>query len=133
MLIGLGYALGFRFAGLPEALAAVAIAVWAGFSISWMSAALASALRNAEAVQMVNMLWLFPMMFASSLFVPTETMPGWLQPIANNQPISVITDAARSVSDGTAAAGEVLSALAWMTGLMVVFMFLAVRQFNRQT
>ena len=134
LVTAFGYMLGFRFeAGVPAALLAIVVAVALGFAISWLVAVLATVMRNAEAVQMANMLWLLPMWFASSLFTPTETMPGWLQAFANHQPVSVAADAVRALSVGSPAAGPVLQATLWVVALLLVFMPLAVVRYRRST
>ena len=74
---------------------------------------------------------IFPLTFASSAFVPVFTMPGWLQPFAANQPVSVVVDAARSLMLGGLYTNDadVWKALAWCVGLLAVFAPLAVRRY----
>jgi ABC-type multidrug transport system permease subunit len=63
---------------------------------------------------------LFPLVFASSAFVPVDTMPGWLQAFARNQPVSVVIDAARALMLGGVPTVEpVLKALAWSAAILV--------------
>jgi ABC-type multidrug transport system permease subunit len=82
---------------------------------------------------MVNMLWLMPLWFASSMFVPTNTMPGWLEPIAHNQPVSVAVDAFRALSTSGFDADLVLKSLMWSAALLAVFIPLAKSRYRRST
>ena len=128
----LGYLIGFRFeAGVPAALVAISIAVALGLAVSWMVVLIATLVRSAEAVGMVNMLWLMPFWFASSMFVPTNTMPDWLKPIADNQPVSVAVDAFRELSTSGFDTDLVLKALIWSAALLVVFVPLATFHYRR--
>ena len=127
----LGYLLGFRFSDFGEAVLAVLLAVGLGYAFSWISAAIAAKVRNVEMVGMLSMFWLFPLLFASSAFTPTSLMPGWLRFFADNQPISVVADAIRSLGDGSGAGGLVLASLLWIVGLSVGFAYLAGRIYRR--
>ncbi|MGH2725908.1 MAG: ABC transporter permease, partial [Actinomycetota bacterium] len=71
-----------------------------------------------------------PLVFASSAFVPVDSMPGWLQAWANNQPVSVVISAVRALVLGRPAASLVLQALAWCAGILLVFVPLAVRRYR---
>ncbi|HXQ60215.1 MAG TPA: ABC transporter permease, partial [Acidimicrobiales bacterium] len=66
-------------------------------------------------------------------FVAVRTMPGWLQPFANHQPIGVVVTATRALMHGGPTASLVLQALAWCFGLLLLFIPFAVRQFRRRT
>jgi ABC-2 type transport system permease protein/oleandomycin transport system permease protein len=124
-------AMGFRFASLSGAIGAIALAVLVGFAFSWLSATIAAKVRNPEMVGMLTMFWLFPLMLASSAFAPPESMPGWLQGFATHQPISVATNAVRGLTGGTTAGGDVLYALAWTAGMLLVFIPLSARLYRR--
>ncbi len=84
---------------------------------------------NAQAAQGMSML-VFPLTFVSSAYVPVRTMPSWMRPIANHQPITVMVDAVRSLSEGHHVT-SVASALAWSVGIVAVFAPLAVARFRR--
>jgi ABC-type multidrug transport system permease subunit len=80
----------------------------------------------------------FPLAFTSAVFVPTQTMPGWLQSFAANQPVTVATNALRglvlgqgALSPGRTVAGQVVLALAWAAAIIAVFAPLAVRAYRR--
>lgn len=126
-----GLLMGFRFSSLWGAIAAVLIAVGIGYGFSWLGAAIAAKVRNPEMVGMLSMFWLFPLMMASSAFAPTESMPGWLQGFADNQPVSVATDAIRALTVGGEATGEVLYAVGWIVLLPAVFVPLASRLYGK--
>ena len=72
-----------------------------------------------------------PLVFASSAFVPVQTMPGWLQVFAENQPVLVTIDAVRALSQGGRTTTPVLQSLAWTVAIVVVFGSSAVRRYRR--
>jgi ABC-2 type transport system permease protein/oleandomycin transport system permease protein len=126
-----GLLMGFRFASLWGGVAAVLLAVGIGYGFSWLGAAIAAKVRSPEMVGMLSMFWLFPLMMASSAFAPTESMPGWLQGFAKNQPVSVATDAIRVLTEGGDASGEILYTLGWILLLVIVFVPLASRLYAK--
>jgi ABC-2 type transport system permease protein/oleandomycin transport system permease protein len=139
MMLAVGFAIGFRWqtsaAGL---LGAVALGLAFGYAWSWAMAVLGLVVRTAEAVQAGVFIGVFPLAFSSSVFVPTQTMPGWLQAFAANQPVTVATDALRGLILGQGAlppghtvAGQVALALAWSAAIVAVFAPLAVRIYSR--
>ena len=131
LVAAVGYALGFRFASVGGAIGAIALSVGIGFSFSWMNAAIAAKVKSAEMVGMLSMFWLFPLMLASTVFTPAEQMPGWLQGFAKWQPISVVADAARDLSNGVSAGGVVLWSIVWIVGLLAVFVPLSVAAYRK--
>ena len=133
VILGVGVAVGFRPHGSPLGwVAAAGLLLLLSFSFSWIGATLALFVRSAEAMQSAGFIWLFPLTFASSAFVQTSTMPGWLQAFANNQPITRIIDAVRGLTLGQAVGNDGWIALAWCTGILVVFSFLAVSTYRRK-
>ena len=126
-----GMLMGFRFDSPGGAIAAILLAVGTGYGFSWLGAAIAAKVRNPEMVGMLSMFWLFPMMMASSAFAPTASMPGWLQGFAENQPVSVATNAIRGLVTGTASSGDVLYALAWIAIMLIVFVPAASRLYAK--
>jgi len=131
LLATFGYLLGFRFDSLAGGTGAVLVAAVIGYAFSWINAAIGAKVQNAEMVSMLTMFWLFPLMFASNVFTPTDAMPSWLKAFADNQPISAATEAVRALSDGTDATKSVMLTIAWSIGLVVVFASLAVRSYRR--
>lgn len=123
-----GFAVGFRIhGGAGSALAAFGLCVVWGFGFCWLFAALGLFAQSAQAAQSLSFL-VFPLTFVSSAYVPVATMPGWMRAFANHQPITVMSDTARILVGGHAAAavlGHPLSAylpasLVWTAVLVVV-------------
>ena len=129
-----GYVIGFRFSGgLLNALAAVAIVAGFGLALSWIFAFVALTVRGAEAAQSAGFVAIFPLVFASSVFVPVDSMPSWLQTFAKISPVTLTADAARAFALGTSTAGSLPGALAWIGGLLVVFVPLCVWRYRRMS
>jgi ABC-2 type transport system permease protein/oleandomycin transport system permease protein len=84
-------------------------------------------------VQSAGFIWLFPLTFASSAFVPTRTMPSWLRRFAENQPISQMVDAVRGFVLGKADVAAAWISLAWRAEISAVFLTLAVAAYRRST
>jgi ABC-2 type transport system permease protein len=87
--------------------------------------------RNGETAQAASFPLLAPLVFASSAFVPVASMPGWLQVFAKHQPVSVVVNAVRGLTLGVATTSNVLSALAWIVGIVAVFAPIAVARYRR--
>jgi ABC-2 type transport system permease protein/oleandomycin transport system permease protein len=131
LVVVLGYLMGFRFDSVAGAVGTIILVVALGYAFSWVGAAIGARIRDAETVGMLSMFWLFPLMLASSAFVPTEGMHEFVRLFAEYQPVSVVSDAARALSSGTPAAGSILGSVAWVVGLTVVFSQLAARAYRR--
>ena len=92
------------------------------------------ALRSPQAVQGVSMLVLMPMQFGSSIFAPTDTMPGWLQTFTEVNPLSQLADASRALLNGEGAvAHPVMVVLIWSAVSTAIFAPLAVARFRKRT
>jgi ABC-2 type transport system permease protein/oleandomycin transport system permease protein len=127
-----GVVVGFRFhAGFIPAIAALLLVVAFGFSFSWISATIGLAVHDVESAQTAGFLWVFPLTFASTVFVPLASMPGWLQAFARVNPISITANAVRALTEGGPTLRPVVYSLAWITGLLVVFMPLATRNYRK--
>jgi ABC transporter DrrB family efflux protein len=127
-----GTLIGFRFrGGVLASLGAIAVVVAFGFALAWVFALVGMSVKGAEAAQAAGFVWIFPLVFASSAFVPTETMPGWLRVFADNQPVTRVVDAVRALVLGQPAGTEVAIAAAWIGGIALVFIPLAVRKYRR--
>jgi ABC-2 type transport system permease protein len=111
-------------------LAIVVVLAWS-FGVSWIAALIGLRTANAETTQAVMFPLLFPLTFASSAFVPTESMPSWLAAFANNQPLTQVVDSVRGLVTPGAPAGEPLISLAWSLALVVVAAPLAIRAYRR--
>jgi ABC transporter DrrB family efflux protein len=138
LMLTIGFGIGFRWqTSALRLLGAVAVGLTFGYAWSWATAVLGLVARTAEAVQAGVFTGLFPLAFSSSVFVPTQTMPAWLEPFAANQPVTVTTNALRGLILGQGAlppghtvSGQVALALAWAAAIIAVFAPLAVRTYN---
>jgi ABC-2 type transport system permease protein len=135
----IGFAVGFRLHGsLVDGLAAFGLLLVFGFAFEWLFLTLGLFAGSAQAAQGLALL-VFPLTFISSAYVPVESMPGWLQAFADHQPITVMVDAVRALTQGPAAeallghtAGfYVVRSLAWSAAILVVFAPMAVARYRR--
>ncbi|MFE5580758.1 ABC transporter permease [Kitasatospora sp. NPDC056531] len=135
ILLAFAFILGFELkTGVLELLTAVGLSLVFGMSIVWISMLLGMSLRSAQAVQGVSMLVLMPMQFGSSIFAPTDTMPGWLQSFTKVNPLSALADASRGLLNGEGAvAHPVMIVLIWSVASTAIFAPLAVARFRKRT
>ncbi len=132
LMIGVGSAIGFRFQnGIAPAIAGPALAVLFGFAFTWISAFIGMSVKDVETAQVAGFVWIFPIVFASSMFVPVETMPGWLQAFAKVNPVTVTVDTVRALSLGGEVVTNLWKSLAWIGGILAVFLPLAVNRYRR--
>jgi ABC-2 type transport system permease protein/oleandomycin transport system permease protein len=132
VMVGVGVLVGFRFLGSPlEAVAGVLLLLLFGFSLSWVAVLIGLSVGSVEAAQGAGMIWLFPLTFASSAFVPPETMPGWLRAFVEVNPVTVTVDTLRALFTGMPPGSAGWQMAAWMIGLVAVFLPLSVRKFRR--
>ena len=131
LMIAVGYLVGFRFVGgAAGALGCIAVVAAFGLALSWIFAFVALTVRGAETAQTAGFVVIFPLVFASSVFVPVSTFPHWLQAFAKINPVTVTADAARSLAlFGTPA--SLGAAAAWIGGLLAVFISLSVWRYRR--
>ena len=133
VIVTVGIILGFRPDGGPVGvLLAVALLLVFAFSLSWVWTAFGLKLPNPEAVMQMSMTVLFPLTFASNVFVDPKTMPGWVQAFVNVNPISHLASAARGLMHGTGGGTEVLWVLLWSAALVAVFAPLTMRAYNAE-
>lgn len=102
-----------------------------GYAMSWIFATVGLAVGDPETAQAAAFPVLAPLVFASTAFVSAETMPGWLQVWARNQPVSVTASAVRALTIGGPTTANVLAAVAWCVGILVIFAPIAVRLYRR--
>jgi ABC transporter DrrB family efflux protein len=132
VMVGVGYAVGFRFSnGAGLAIVMVALATVLGLAICCIAAYTGLAIGDEESVQAFGMIWVFPLTFVSSAFVPIATMPGWLQAFAKNQPVTNVIDTMRSLAIGGPIEANLLKSIAWLAGIFIVFLPLAVRTYRK--
>jgi ABC transporter DrrB family efflux protein len=128
-----GVLVGFRPEGSVLAwLAAVALLLFASFAFSWISATISLSVSTVEAAQSAGFIWLFPLTFASSAFVQTSSMPGWLRVFAEHQPVTLLVNAVRGLLLNHPDASTIWQVLAWYVGILVVFVPLAVWVYSRR-
>ena len=133
LMTGVGYALGFRFhGGVGNAVGILAAVVMFGHAFSWISALIGVTVRDVETVQVAGFVWLFPLTFLSSAFVPVSTMPDWLQAVAQVNPVTVTVNALRAMSLGVGDVwGNLWQTFAWVAGILIVFATLAISRYRR--
>ncbi|HZD69536.1 MAG TPA: ABC transporter permease [Actinomycetes bacterium] len=132
LMAAVGFAVGFRVhTSTLSFLAAMLVVLLFGYAMSWIFATVGLAVRDPETAQAAAFPVMAPLVFASSVFIPVRTMPGWLQPFAEHQPVSVTASAVRALSIGGPTASDVLQALAWDAGILIVFAPIAVWLYRR--
>lgn len=126
--------IGFRFEGtLFEAFLATLLLFLFSYALSWVQALMGLSVGSVEAANSAGFIWMFPLTFVSSAFVDPSTLPDWLEPIANANPFTVVTNAARALYNGNPVGNDALYSVLWSVGLIAVFSALSIRKFNRST
>jgi ABC transporter DrrB family efflux protein len=134
LMIAVGYIIGFSFqGGLGQAIGCIALVSAFGLALSWIFAFVALTVRSAEAAQSAGFVILFPLVFASSVFVPVSSLPSWLASFAKVSPVTLTANAARSFALVPGTPSSLGGALAWIGGLLVVFISLSVWRYGRMT
>jgi ABC-2 type transport system permease protein len=132
VMIGVGFAVGFRTAsGAPGLVAALALVMAFAYAASWAFMTLGLRVSDPEAAQAAGVPLVFLLVFTSSAFVPLRSMPGWLQAIGAHQPVNALVTAERALILGGPAASDVLISLAWSGGILIAFGLLAARAYAR--
>ena len=127
-----GYIIGFRFQGtFLESLGALGMAVLFGFAFSWISASIGLLVKETETAQVAGFVWVFPLVFASSIFVPVESMPDWLQVFSKHSPITVTVNAVRALALDRPLGNNLWLSLLWIAGICAVFVPLAVYRYRK--
>lgn len=131
LITAVGFAVGFRIhGGVPAYVGALLLVLLFAFALSWVVATIGLGAPNGEAAQAAIFPMLFPLTFASSAFVDTSFMPGWLQVFANHQPVTVTVNAARDLVLGQPVGWGVVGSIAWSLAIVAVFVPLAVRRYR---
>jgi ABC-2 type transport system permease protein len=132
LMVLVGFIVGFDIhAGWAAFAGSIALLLAFGFAMSWVFGFIGLSVQNAEATQAASFPILAILVFASSAFVPVETMPGWLQAYNDVQPVSVTVEAVRSLALGGETATKVFQSLAWAVGIIAVFAPLSVARYRR--
>jgi ABC transporter DrrB family efflux protein len=132
LMSAVGFAVGFRVhSSALSFVSAMLLVLLFGYTLSWVFATVGLFVGDPETAQAASFPVMAPLVFASSAFVPVASMPGWLQPFAEHQPVSVTASAARALVLGNPAGSYVLQSLAWIAGILLVFMPLSVWRYRR--
>jgi ABC transporter DrrB family efflux protein len=142
VVAGVGLAIGWRIhTSVADAAAAFGLALLFGYAFTWVGACLGMVLRSPEAAQQMGFVLFLPLTFVSNAFVPTQGMPGWLQAIANWNPMSALAAASRELFGNPNPAASVqawpmqhpeLAVIGWSAVLLAVFAPLAVHLYRRK-
>jgi ABC-2 type transport system permease protein/oleandomycin transport system permease protein len=127
-----GFAVGWRIhTNVFGLIAGVGVLLAFSFSLTWVFAFVGLVTKDPETAQAASFPVLAPLIFASSAFVPLNTMPGWLQAFAEHQPVTATVDAVRALTAGGPTAGKVFASLLWSVGIILVFAPLAIRRYRQ--
>ncbi|HJU96560.1 MAG TPA: ABC transporter permease [Jiangellaceae bacterium] len=133
LVLAVGMVLGFRFGTNPASvLGAIALLLVFALAFSWVSVLVGVIAKDPERVQIFGFTALFPITFVSNVFVPAETMPGWLQAFVNVNPVSILADACRGLMLTGAEATPIIQSLVWAGVIAAVFAPLSVWAFKRR-
>jgi ABC transporter DrrB family efflux protein len=139
VMAAVGFLIGFRWqTGVPGLLGGLGVALLFGYAWSWVMAVVGLLVRTAEAVQAAVYTVVFPLGFTSAVFVPPQTMPDWLRPFAEHQPVTVTANAVRGLMLGEGAlpagqtvGGQVAQAALWAVAITAACVPLAVTAYRR--
>jgi ABC-2 type transport system permease protein len=132
LVVTVGLLVGFRLhTGATQAVAAFAIAMLFGYASAWLFTLVGLLVRNVEGATLAGFMVTFPLIFASSAFTSTATMPDWLRTFADAQPVTPVANALRSLTNGGATEPAVLHSLLWSCGILIVAATLATWRFRK--
>ena len=133
MLLAVGFIAGFNFqdTSVAEVLLGIVLLLLFGYAFSWIFALVGLFSSSPETANSIGFTAIFPLTFASSAFVPAESMPDGLQQFANANPFTTVVDAVRHLWLGTPANSDVWVAFLWCAVLLVVFVPLAIRRYRQ--
>ncbi|QDQ11210.1 ABC transporter permease [Streptomyces spectabilis] len=126
--------IGFSVESVPGLLAAVGLAMVFGIGLMWIFLTMGVVMKSAQAIQGMGFLVLLPLQFGSSIFAPTDSMPGWLQAFTDYNPLSSLADAARGLMNGgLPVAHDIWVTLIWSVGLTAIMAPIAIHKFRTKT
>jgi ABC-2 type transport system permease protein/oleandomycin transport system permease protein len=132
LMMAIGFLVGWRIhTNAFGLIAGILLLLLFGYAMSWIFATVGLAVKDPETAQAAAFPLLAPLVFASALFVQPESMPGWLQPWARNQPISITADAVRALTIGGPTQGLVLKSILWSVLILAIFAPIAVRMYRK--
>jgi ABC-2 type transport system permease protein/oleandomycin transport system permease protein len=150
LMTAVGYAVGFRIGtNVGEYLFGIVLLLLFAYALSWGFAFIGLSAPNSETAQLMSFPLLFPLTFASSAFVPLQSMPGWLQAFAQHQPVTILVNAARDLMSGAPkpdlvfppfttivstgrTSSTVFWAVVWSLGILAVLAPVSVRRYRRR-
>jgi ABC-type multidrug transport system permease subunit len=132
LMMVVGFLVGWRIhTSLLSLIPGILLVLLFGYAMSWIFATVGLAVKDPETAQAAAFPVLAPLVFASAAFVPVANMPGWLQPWARNQPVSVTAEAVRALTIGGPASSLVLKAILWSVLIIAIFAPIAVRLYRK--
>lgn len=135
IMAGVGYAIGYRFHGtFGDAALFLLVVVSMGLAFSWIACTIGLLVRDTQTAEIAGFTWVFPVVFASSIFVPVESMrktAEWLAWIAERNPITLAANSARAFSFGTSPGNDLWQALVWCAAIIGIFATIAVMKFRK--
>jgi ABC transporter DrrB family efflux protein len=132
VMFTVGFLVGFNFSSSAgKVVAGIALLLLIGYAFSWVFAFIGLSSSSPEASNAYGFTILFPLTFVSSAFVPVDSMPGWLQAIAEHNPFTTMVDAARALFLGTPAGNDVWLAVVWTIAIIAVFAPLSAWRYRR--
>ncbi|MBA2948715.1 ABC transporter permease [Streptomyces himalayensis] len=133
ILLVVGVLVGFDITNWPGLFAAVGLSVVFGSALMWVFLTLGVTMKNAQSVQAMGFLVLMPLQFGSSIFAPTESMPGWLQAFTDYNPLSSLADAARGLMVQGPLTHDLWVTLGWSALLTLVMAPIAIHKFRTKS
>ncbi|MFF9491206.1 ABC transporter permease [Streptomyces flaveolus] len=130
VLLIVGVLVGFDITDWPGLLASVGLSVLFGSALMWIFLTLGVTMKNAQSVQAMGFLVLMPLQFGSSIFAPTQSMPGWLKAFTDYNPLSSLADAARGLMVGGPVAHDLWMTVGWSVALTAVMAPIAIHKFR---
>ena len=132
LVVTVGLLVGFRIhGGVPQTIGAFGIAIMFGYACGWLFTLLGLLVRDVETAALAGFMLTFPLVFASSAFTSTATMPDWLRTFADAQPVTQVANALRALTHGDPAEPAALHALAWSVGILLVAATLSTWRFRK--
>jgi len=132
VVLGVGLLVGFGFkTGFGEVVAGIALLLLIGYSFSWVFALVGLTASSPESANAFGFILLFPLTFVSSAFVPVRSMPSWLQPVAENNPFTIMVNAVRGLFLGIRVGNDIWLATAWAIAIALVSATLAIWRYRR--
>jgi oleandomycin transport system permease protein len=133
IMLAFGALLGFRIHTDPlSTVLDLLLMIAFGLCLCWVSVLVGLLVKSPQAVPGALVAFILPLTFASNVFVPTSTLPGWLQAFTDVNPVTLLTEVNRGLLNGGPVSGPLFGALAWMVGFVVVFYPLAMRVYRRR-